>query len=47
MSTGDWWVCWRCSRPFVHARLLARHLIDIHNEQPACPPSHLVRKKAA
>lgn len=30
-TVGDW-ACYRCGRTFVHARALARHLVEIHNE---------------
>lgn len=26
------WRCWRCGAGFVHARILAGHLIDWHGE---------------
>ena len=29
------WACYRGGRPFVHARFLATHLIEIHGEGAA------------
>lgn len=29
------WHCYRCGQEFVHARFLATHLIDLHNEGAA------------
>lgn len=31
---GRWWRCYHrdCGRAFLHARFLARHLVDIHGE---------------
>lgn len=26
----DWWLCYPCGKGFVHARLWARHLREIH-----------------
>lgn len=34
MSLGDWWTCWLCGKPFTHARLLARHLMNLHQVMP-------------
>jgi hypothetical protein len=32
VSTHRAWRCYRCGQHFVHARYLAAHLIDLHNE---------------
>lgn len=29
------WSCYRCHRPFTHARFLVTHLIEIHGEGSA------------
>ena len=26
------WTCYRCQRPFAHARFLVSHLIEFHGE---------------
>jgi len=26
------WTCYRCHRPFAHARFLVAHLIELHGE---------------